>query len=273
MATVNTNMGAMVALQSLNQTNRELTVTQNRINTGLKVGSAKDNGAVYSIAQRMRSDVAGVNAVKQGVDRAASTVDVALAAGESVSDILVQMKEKAVAAADTSLSAADRSALAEDFGSLRDQITTIVNNAEFNDINIISNGATDLKVFTSPESGSVTTVAAEDLSLAGSTLTISASSTIGTQATASAMIATLDTSIANVNSALARLGTSSKSLEVHNNFLTKLSDTLTAGIGNLVDADLAAESAKLQSLQVKQQLGVQALAIANQSPGIILGLF
>lgn len=273
MATVNTNYGAMIALQNLNGTNRELETTQNRINTGLKVGSAKDNGAVFSVAQRMRAEVAGIGAVQQGVSRAVSTVDVALAAGESISDILIEMKEKAVAAADVSLSTADRSALNADFKALRDQITTVVDNAEFNDTNIIKNGASALKVFTSPTAGQVMTIGAEDLSLAGTTVTLSATSTIGTQTTASGMIATLDTSIANVNQALARLGTSSKSLGVHNEFLQKLSDSLTAGISNLVDADLAAESAKLQSLQVKQQLGVQALSIANQAPGIILGLF
>ena len=273
MATVNTNPGAMIALQNLNATSRDLAETQTRINTGLEVASAKDNGAIFAIAQRMRSEVRGYHAVSQGVDRGISLVDVALAAGQSISDILVEMKEKAVAAADTSLSAADRAAFNEDFNALKDQIQTVVDNAVFNGSNIISNGAADLKVFTAPSSGSVMTVQAEDLSLAGATLTITATSSIGTQALASGMIATLDTSINNVNQALARLGTNGKKLEIHSVFVSKLSDTLIGGISNLVDADLAAESAKLQSLQVKQQLGTQALSIANQSPQILLSLF
>ena len=124
MATVNTNPSAMIALQNLNATNRDLERTQTKINTGLEVASAKDNGAIFAIAQRMRSEVSGYHAVAQGVDRAVSLVDVALAAGQSISDILVEMKEKAVAAADTSLSTADRAAFNEDFEALRDQIQT-----------------------------------------------------------------------------------------------------------------------------------------------------
>lgn len=273
MATVNTNPGAMIALQNLNATNKELAMTQNRINTGLEVASAKDNGAIFAIAQRMRSDVSGYSAVKQGIDRAISVTDVAMAAASSISDILVEMKEKAVAAADVSLSTPDRNALNADFESLRDQIQTIVDNAVFNGTNLISNGSTNMLVFTAPSSGSVMTVQAEDLSLAGATVTLTAASSIGTQALASGMIATLDTSISNVNQSLARLGTNSKKVDIHGTFVTKLMDTLNVGISNLVDADLATESAKLQSLQVKQQLGTQALSIANQAPQTLLSLF
>lgn len=273
MATVNTNPGAMIALQNLTSTNKELATVQNRINTGLKVSSAKDNGAVFAIAQRMRSDVSGFGAVQQGLDRAQSVTDVAMAAGESISDLLVEMKEKAVAAADLTLSTADRDALNADFESLRDQIQTVVDNAEFNGTNLVSNGGAAMVVFTSPESGSTMTIGAEDLSLAGAQVTLTAASSIGTQALASAMIATLDTSISNVNQSLARLGTNSKKIEIQNEFVGKLMDTLNVGISNLVDADLAAESARLQSLQVKQQLGTQALSIANQAPSVLLGLF
>ena len=96
MATINTNAGAMIALQNLNKTNMELEQVQTRINTGLAVSSAKDNGGVYAIAQSMRADVAGYKAVNNSIDLAQSTVDVALAAGEAISDILIEMKEKAL---------------------------------------------------------------------------------------------------------------------------------------------------------------------------------
>ena len=115
MATINTNPGAMIALQNLNQTNKDLQQVQQRINTGLAISSAKDNGGVFAIAQSMRADVAGYNAVSQSLDLAQSTVDVALAAGEAISDLMVEMKEKALASTDSSLDTASRNALNEDF--------------------------------------------------------------------------------------------------------------------------------------------------------------
>jgi flagellin len=263
----------MVALQQLNMTNSELATTQTRINTGLKVSSAKDNGAVFAIAQGMRSDVAAYGSVQNSLDRTRSTVDTAIAAGEAISDLLIEMKDKALSASDASLTTAQRDAYDEDFKALRDQIGSIVENAEFNGVNMIENGAGAIQALANADGSSAITVAAEDLSLTGGTITLTAGSDINTVTKASAAITAIEGSLDNVNEALARLGTSSKSLEVHSNFVTKLSDTLEAGIGNLVDADLAKESAKLQSLQAKQQLGVQALSIANQASGQALSFF
>ena len=273
MATINTNPGAMVALQNLNQTNKDLQQVQQRINTGLAISSAKDNGGVFAIAQSMRADVAGYKAVNQSLDLAQSTTDVALAAGEAISDLLVEMKEKALASADTSLDTASRNALNEDFTALRDQIGTIVANAEFNGTNLIQNGATDITALANADGSNTITIGAEDLSLTGTTITLSAASVINTTTAANAAVSAIETSLDNLNSALARLGTGSKSLEIHSTFVNKLSDALERGIGNLVDADLAKESARLQSLQVKQQLGTQALSIANSAPSSILGYF
>ncbi len=272
---INTNVGAMVALQNLNQTNRNLFVTQSRISTGLKVAGAKDNGAIYAIAQNMRADVAGLNAVKQSLSNGVSITDVAVAAGEAISDLLIEMKEKAVAATDASLDTASRSALNADFTSLVDQISNIVTNAEFNGTTMLEAGAGNLSIL-SNDSGSTTngtiTVTAQDLSVGTTGLGLAAD-TLTTVALAQSALAGVDAAISTVNTALASLGTGSKKLSVHDIFVGKLQDTLRAGIGNLVDADLAAESARLQSLQIKQQLGVQALSIANAGPASILGLF
>ena len=273
MATINTNPGAMIALQNLNQTNKDLQQVQQRINTGLAISSAKDNGGVFAIAQSMRADVAGYKAVNQSLDLAQSTTDVALAAGEAISDLLVEMKEKALASADTSLDTASRNALNEDFTALRDQIGTIVANAEFNGTNLIQNGATDITALANADGSNTITIGAEDLSLTGTTITLTAGSQINTTTLANAAVSAIETSLDNLNSALARLGTGSKSLEIHSTFVNKLSDALERGIGNLVDADLAKESARLQSLQVKQQLGTQALSIANSAPSSILSYF
>jgi flagellin len=270
---VNTNTGALVALQNLNATNSELNVVQGRINTGKKVSSAKDNGAIWAIAQTQRGTSQALNAVKDSLQRGQSTIDVAIAAGESVSDLLVQMKEKALAASDTTLDTASRSALSEDFKALRDQIAKAVSNADFNGSNMIKASGATVTALANADGTSKITVAAQSLALGGANVTVAATASLSTATIAAAMVTTVSTSITNVGAALAKLGTGSKSLEAHLTFVGKLQDSLDAGVGNLVDADLAKESAKLQALQTKQQLGVQALAIANTSTSALLGLF
>jgi flagellin len=273
MNSVKTNVGAMIALQNLNATNMELSQTQSRINTGKKVSSAKDNGAIWAIAQTQRGTSLSLNAVKDSLDRSRSTLDVAMAAGESVSDLLLQMKEKALAASDTTLDSTSRSALNEDFKALRDQISKAVTNADFNGTNLIKTGATAIAALANADGSSKITVAAEVMALGGTIVTVAAAGSIGTSTLAAAMITTVSTSITNTGAALARLGTKSKALDSHATFVGKLQDSLDAGVGNLVDADLAKESAKLQALQTKQQLGVQALSIANTSTQTLTRLF
>lgn len=270
---VNTNTGAMVALQNLNATNRDLDVVQNRINTGKKVDSAKDNGAIWAIAQTQRGTSNALNAVKDSLQRGQSTIDVAIAGGETVSDLLVQMKEKALAASDTTLDTASRSALSEDFKSLRDQIAKSVSNADFNGSNMIKAAGATITALANADGTSKITVAAQSLALGGANVTVAATASLSTATIAAAMVTTVSTSITNVGAALAKLGTGSRALENHLSFVGKLQDTIDGGVGNLVDADLARESAKLQALQTKQQLGIQALSIANSSSSALLGLF
>jgi flagellin len=273
MLSVNTNTGAMVALQYLNQTNSQLQTTQNAINSGLKVASAKDDGATFAIAQDMRGDVAGYQSVTDSLNRGISSVDTALSAGQSISDLLIEMKQKALSASDQSLDTASRQALNEDFTALRDQITSIISNAVFNGFNLVDGSTTQITALASSDGQRKITVSAENMSLGGSIVTIASTGTISTQAKASTMIATVESSLTNVNSALARLSSGEKKFSIQSTFVQNLSNTLTTGIGNLVDADMATESAQLTALQTKQQLGVQALSIANSSPQIVLSLF
>ena len=270
---VNTNTGAQVALQNLNATNAALATTQNRINTGKSVANAKDNGAIWAIAQGQRADIGALGAVKQSINRGIAAVDVALAAGETVSDLLLQLKEKALSATDASLKTSARAALNEDFKALRDQIATVTANAEFNGVNLLKTGATGFAALANVAGTSSLTVAAEVLALGGANVTIATTQSIDTLTKATASLTAVTTSIDKVSAALARLGTKSNALSTHLTFVGKLSDALEAGVGNLVDADLAKESAKLQALQTKQQLGVQALGIANQTPQLVLSLF
>jgi flagellin len=267
---INTNSGAMIALQNLNSTNSELQVTQQRINTGKKVGNAKDNGAIWAMAKNQSTTATSLNAVKDSLQRGQSTIDVALAAGDTVTDLLGKMKEKALAASDTSLNSASFKALKTDFESLRDQITKAVDNAKFNGVSI-ADGKTVKLAFLANSDGSQFTVNAKTISLVG--LGLSATSSFTTASAAKTMITDISDALGTATNKLASLGTSSTGLDTHLTFVGKLQDSLDAGVGNLVDADLAKESAKLQSLQTKQQLGIQALSIANQSTGSILSLF
>ena len=271
---VNTNNGAALALQYLNQTQQSLAAVQQAVSTGLRVAGPKDNGATFAIAQNMRGDVAGYSAVSDSLNRGMSTVDVAMAAGQSISDLLIQMKSKALAASDSSLDTASRAALNEDFTALRDQITSIVQNASFNGTNLIDGSLTGgISALASSDGAHKITVAGQDMSLSGSIVSIAATGNISTQTAASTMITTVETSLTAINSALASLSSGSAKFSIQASFVQKLSDTLTTGIGNLVDANMATESAMLTSLQTKQQLGVQALSIANSAPQIALSLF
>lgn len=271
---VHTNKTALLALQNLNKTNDQLGATQDKVSTGLKIGNAKDNAAVWAIAQGQRADIGALAAVKSSLNRATSITEVAMTAGESVSDLLNQLKEKVVTAMDPSSDQRSRTAMDSDFKAILKQIAQVIKSAEFDGANILdgSAGAT-IQFLASADASQTITLASQNLSLGGSILTLAATASLGTASIAATVMTALDASIANVNQALGNLGAQAKQIEAHTSFVAKLSDTLEAGVGNLVDADLARESARLQALQVQQQLGVQALSIANQAPQVILSLF
>ncbi|WP_340647199.1 flagellin [Phenylobacterium sp.] len=270
---VHTNKSALVALQNLNKTNDELSDVQNRINTGLAIANAKDNASVWSIAQGQRADIGALSAVKMSLDRAQSIAEVSMAAGESISDLLVQLKEKVVSAQDPSLDANSRTALDADFKSILRQIRQVGQNANFDGADILDGTTTSIRFLANADANAYITLSGQDMSLGGLIITLASTASINTVADAQQALTDLDASIGNVNQALGALGAQAKQIENHNKFVSKLTDVLQAGIGNLVDADVAKESAHLQALQVQQQLGAQALSIANQAPQIILSLF
>lgn len=270
---INTNAGSLLGVRNLQRTNSLQSKTQNEISTGQKVSSVKDNAAILSIAQILKSDVAGLNSVKGSLDRAISTTDVALSAGDGVSDLLLQLKEKAVQASDPGLDDVSRQALNDEFSSLRDQISSIVDNAEFNGTNAVKSGGDDISAVTGQDGQGAINIAAQDLSLGGANVTLSAGQTLATAADAQAAVAAIDDSIANVSSALSELGSGADQLQKTKDFTEALSNATEEGIGNLVDANLAETNANFQANQVKEALGIQSLSIANQAPSAILGLF
>jgi len=272
---INTNDGSFIALQNLAATNASLRDTQDRISTGKKVAMPKDNGAIWAIAQNLRGASQSINAVKNSLDRAQSTVDVAMTAGTNVSDLLLQMKEKALAAADPALDTSSRTNLNEDFKVLRETVKKTIANADFNGSNMLRTNGITVRGLANVAGTDTITVGAANLTFGGTINTVAGTTTIGSNASAAASAALLlvNASIANVSTALARMGSQYKALALHNTFMAKLQDNLDSGVGNLVDADLGRESARLQSLQSRQQLGVQAASIANQSTSALLGLF
>ena len=266
---VNSNIGAMVALQQLNLTNKKLQTTQLRITTGLKVNGPKDDGATFQIATRLRGDIAGTQAVSVALASGNSTVKVAISAGKAIADLLSEMKGKTVQANQAGLDTASRTALQNDFAAWRAQLDTIVTSAEFNKTNLIFAAGSEMKVL-STIGGSSISVSAQKMD--STTLTVNAL-TLGTSVGAVTALTAIQTAIVLVGNKLAALGSASKSIDVQSDFTVSLVNIMTEGLGDLVDADLAQESATLQALQIQQQIGVQALSIANSAPQTILGLF
>ncbi|MCG2663232.1 MAG: flagellin [Brevundimonas sp.] len=292
----------MIALQNLNRTSDQLASTQSRVNTGLKVQGAKDNAAVWAVAQGQRADKGSLEAVTTSLNRATSIADVSLAAGEQISDILLEMKQKATAAADPSQSAATRASYDQEFQALLKSVQSFADNAIFDGANILDGAATtDMTFLASADGNETIAMKRQNLTLVGLGLAansydsnkataaidawtdnagtpedetlLNAAPDLLTQEKAKFALQRIDDAITVASSRLSELGAQAKQIERHTTYVGKLSDSLEAGIGNLVDADLAKESARLQALQVQQQLGVQALSIANQAPQMILSLF
>jgi flagellin len=280
---VNTNVGAMTAVRILGNNTRALDEIEGRISSGLKVASAKDNGASYGIAQQQRAEVRSYGAVSEGLGRAISIADVALAAGDAISDVLIQMREKALAATGQTISATSRTAYNNEFTDLRDQVTSIIANASFDGLNLVGGigaGPTDLLFPASSNGLQTVSLPVLDFNLTASPVPLGGppgmyldvTTDLTTDINAQDALDRITASLDYVNQELSRLGTATKRIENHKIFVSRLSDSITEGIGNIVDANLASESAHLQALQVKQQLSTQALNIANQAPQVLLNL-
>jgi flagellin len=269
MTSINTNVGALVALRNLSVTNSGLEKTQDRVSTGLRVVGPKDDASNFSIAQGIRADIKSFEAVQQSLASGRGIVSVAIAGATSVSNLLADIKKKAIEASNPANTANQQSILSADFNAMITQLNTFVENSVYNGRNLLSQASASVTI-TSTISGGQLTI--NEVSAVGN---VSANLALGVSTTADALslISTIDGEITSVGQALGTLGANSKDIEFLSTFTQTLQDALVEGLGSLVDADLAKESANLQALQVKQQLGVQALNIANQHPQVILSLF
>ena len=266
---VNTNISAQVALSALNYTGTQLSQVQKRISTGLNVSDALDNGAVFAIAQNLRSDVGAVAAVNGQLGAAKGLLSVANAAGTGVSNTLVDVRSVLVQLADQNVTGNARNQLNAQYATLKSAVNNYISGASYNGANLLSASASNRSVI-QDISANQYLLAAQDLNTNVTSVLTAVSDSTG----AAALLTGAFVSAQNfVGTALNSLAANSKFLDNQITFNSQFSDATTQGLGALVDADLAKESARLQSLQIKQQLGTQSLGIANQSPQTLLGLF
>ncbi|MFC4351523.1 flagellin [Fodinicurvata halophila] len=271
MNSINTNSGAMIALQNLNNTNSQLAQVQNRVSTGLRVATAQDDGASFAIAQGLRSDIKGIGAVNEQISKAKGLVSTTLSALTSVSDGLGDIRETLTKMADENNSAEQFAQYKADYDSQLAELQNYVDNASYNGTNLIDAGGAAVNVIADANGTQYTLAAVDvDAQLAGVTDPTDAATAQGLIAGTDA---TFDTLVTAVDNALNSYAGDDRRLTGQMEFNSKLSDAIEEGLGATVDADLAKESARLQSLQIKQQLGTQTLGIANQSPQILLSLF
>ncbi len=266
---INTNPGAQVGLQNLSQTQSNLDTTTRRISTGKKVSSAQEDASIFAIAQGLSGDLQSFDTVQQALSSATGAATVAAAGATQVSDLLTNLKAQAIEASNPANTPAQQSILAQGFNATVNQIGTIVNNATFNGINLISTGSQSVSV-TSTISGGQLTIA-NQAAVGGVTAALSGG--VATTSAALSLLSTIDAQQAIVGTSLGSLGANLQSIGSQNDFQTVLSNATAQGLGSLIDANMPAEAARLQALNVQQQLGTQTLSIANNRPQALLGLF
>jgi flagellin len=265
-----TNVGAFTALRTLNFINRNLDTAQNRVSTGLKVTGALDNASSFAIAQGIRAELKAIDAVSQGLNNAKGVGNVAIAGATGVSDLLTDIRAKLTELSNEGITSAQRNILQDDFNSLVSQAASFVANATFNSIALLT-GTTNINTLSNLSGGILSLTAQTNVGVQVRSI---AAATLGTATNAQSVIANEFSNLESVvNSALGTLGAEVRALGLQTQFLEKIRDATDEGLGNIVDADLARESARLTSLQVQQQLSVQTLGIANQRPQSLLGLF
>ena len=274
MNSVNTNIGSQVALQSLNRTSDQLSVVQKRISTGFRVADAKDDGGAFAVAQSVRADVSGLTAANEQLGGTKGVLETTFAALGKVSESMVKIRETLTRLADGTINDSQRGQYEAQYTALRTQIENFVSDATYNGRTLLTTdaaaGGGDITAIRN-ESGGTFTVAAIDG--AGSLLVATAPADAAAAQTALAAGGDFKTVESAVADALNQFGSDSNYIDSQIRYNKDKADAMEGGLGALVDADLAKESAKLQSLQIRQQLGSQALSISNQAPQMLLSLF
>jgi flagellin len=276
---INTNAQSILALQSLNRTNAELAGVQKRVSTGYRVADARDDGGAFAVAQSVRSDVAALTAVNEQLGGAKGLLQVTFAALSQVSDAMREARATLTRLADSALSTEQFNQYKAQYTALRNQISGFLNDAKYNGRSLLSPSAAgssnpeNIITIQNEDGGQFTINAIEKATLLIASAPANAAAAVVLLTSTASGAGNFQPTEDAIGAALNQLGTTDQYIEKQINFNKDKMDALNAGIGSLVDADLAKENARLQALQVRQQLGVQTLGIANQGPQVLLSLF
>ncbi|MBJ7252812.1 MAG: hypothetical protein JHC89_15755 [Acetobacteraceae bacterium] len=272
-----TNVSAMTALQSLNRTGDALSEVQKRISTGYRVADAKDDGGAFAVAQTVRSDTASLGAVNEQLGGLRGLVDISLTALEQVSKTMIDVRSVLTRLSDGTITGEARDQYNQQYAQLRDQVANFLEDADYFGRNLLTGTSPTDDVITlrseSADTANLYTLPA----LGPNTNFLVMAGPFATDADARVALdsATGDFTAINgvINDAMNRLGSDARYIDAQINYNSDKLDAMEAGLGNLIDANLAKESARLQALQIRQQLGSQTLSIANQAPQFLLSLF
>ena len=269
---VNTNIGAMTALQSLNRTNDALAAVQKRVSTGFRVADAKDDGGAFAVAQSVRGDVAGLTAANEQLGGLKGIVDVTLTSLGQVSKTMVEVRTVLTRLADGTINDAQRDQYEQQYDQLRTQIERFIDDATYNERTLLSTdvaaGGGDIVTIRN-EQGTTLTLAAFD----GATDFVVDAAPADATAAQTAITGNWTDISKAINDALNRLGADSRYVDSQIGYNRDKLDAIEGGLGALIDADIAKEAARLQALQIRQQLGTQTLSITNQAPQALISLF
>ena len=269
---VNTNLAAMTALQSLNRTNDALGVVQKRVSTGFRVADAKDDGGAFAVAQTVRGDIAGLTAANEQLGGLKGVVDVTLQGLGQVSRTMVELRTVLTRLADGTINTEQRAQYEQQYTQLQSQVERFIEDATYNGRTLLSTdaaaGGGDI-VSIRNEAGTTLTLAAFD---GAADFVVAAPPTDAAGAQAAIADDWSDVNEA-INDALNRLGADARYVDAQISYNRDKLDAIEGGLGALIDADIAKEAARLQALQIRQQLGTQTLSITNQAPQALISLF
>ncbi|MEE2945384.1 MAG: flagellin [Pseudomonadota bacterium] len=273
MSSILSNSSAMTALQTLKSVNKGLNETQSRVSTGLAISSGKDNAAYFAISETMKGDSGMFKAINEGLTSTKNSVSTARLGAETVQGLAQDFSERVAFAQGSGV---DLSQVQDELDSLVDQMTAAIGQSTFNGEDLVSGAAATQTVVTGV-SRTGGTFATTTMSFDSVNLTAIATALDGIDLTTStdlaADLATAETQLGNAITAATSLGVAEKAIEGQQDFLGALTDTIDQGVSSMVDADMEQEAARMQALQVQQQLATQSLSIANSQPQSLLSLF
>jgi flagellin len=271
---VNNAGGAVIALRSMQAAREQLAASEKRIASGLKVDEARDNAAAYQAASKMRGETASLRSVSLSLGRAEGVVDVALAAGEQISRLLGDMRGAAATAMAGDFTDDQRSAMNAAFQEQKAQLVQLIRNATFDDANLLDgSNLNGVSFIADADASQPLILTGRNFLPGGQIITLGPQNDLSSPSSAAMAFEQVGASIANVGQALAEMGDESNKVGAQISFVSRLADVLASGVGRMVDADLAEESARIQALQVRQTLSAQAISIANTAPRALLSLF